>query len=396
MRKPASLAPMEGVTSFPTRLWLHLASAPAAMTTPFLRVTRAPLPDGRLPQGYAPELFELRGALPYQLMPQLLAAEADAFLRAAEWLPPAVTPAIELNCGCPAPTSAGRGAGSGLLQDPRELGDLLGHLSARIGAGRLAVKIRLGFDGRGEWPGLLPHVAAVPLARLTVHGRSRVDGYRGFADWAAVEAAAHAVTAPTWGSGDVCGLQGFAERVAQAPSAAGVVVGRGALRNPWVFAELSTGEEQTLDGPTLAHAVLCFALLHDVWLRAPHKLLSRVASGRIGAPCRAVGDAWEGLAAALTSLAFGAPQVLSPRREVPALAVSPTVVARVRQLWTHLRTSLPPELITQRLARARRLDDLLGGLLALGAATLRHRPESDLLFGGASTPTVASTVSDAG
>ena len=63
---PASVAPMEGITTFPMRLWLSLASQPAAATTPFLRATKT-FPERRLPVTYAPELFELRGVLPYTI-----------------------------------------------------------------------------------------------------------------------------------------------------------------------------------------------------------------------------------------------------------------------------------------------------------------------------------------
>ena len=79
------LAPMEGVTTFPTRLWIHWTSAPETMTTPFLRVTEATLRD-EIPVEFAPELGPLRGLLPYELTPQLLAANPEHFLRVSERL----------------------------------------------------------------------------------------------------------------------------------------------------------------------------------------------------------------------------------------------------------------------------------------------------------------------
>ena len=98
-----SVAPMEGITIFPTRLWLALASRPEAATTPFLRATQV-FPTRELPAAFAPELFQLRGVLPYRLTPQIMACTPDNFLRAAELLPAGE---VELNCGCPTQNGAG-------------------------------------------------------------------------------------------------------------------------------------------------------------------------------------------------------------------------------------------------------------------------------------------------
>lgn len=336
---------MEGVTGFPMRLWLHAASAPAAMTTPFLRVTRGQ-PEKGLPSLFAPELFALRGALPYELTPQFLAGDADNFLRAVEMLDHVPVPAIEINCGCPCPTCIGRFAGSGILAEPEVFAATVERLAAALGPGRLAVKMRLGFAATDEFPGLLPHVATRPLARLTVHGRTRAQGYGGEACWASIETAARAATAPTWGSGDVVDLSSYAAAQATSPSTAGILIGRGLLRNPWIFTELRSGIP-TFPGPrALGHALVAFALLNHLAIAAPEKLVARVASGRLSAVCGTDADAWESLAAALSTLAFGAPYLGG---------LSPNVWPRLKYLWGFLRQIAPEAYRSPRLLRVKTL-----------------------------------------
>lgn len=364
----ASVAPMEGVTIFPTRLWLHYASEPATMTAPFLRVTAA-FDAKELPFGYAPELGPLRGLLPYDLTPQLMAAEPDDFLRAADLLPPDVAPVIELNCGCPSPASAGRPFGSGILRDPCHFGMVLDRLSRALGPQRFAVKMRLGYDSPDELDALLAQVQGLPLARITVHGRTRADGYRGAARWDLIGVAAARAQVPTVASGDVIDLASYAAMRAAAPAAAGVMIGRGALRNPWVFAELRTGEAAQVELLTLLHVITCYAMLHELWLTAPEKLVARLAGGRLSEPCGTDPEAWERLAAKLTDLALGAPRVAG-LGWVPDLPVSPTVMGRLRYLWAHLQGALPEAFqgpSAQRGARrAKGLGDLLEMVRAVG------------------------------
>ncbi len=86
---PVSLAPMEGVTTFPTRLFFALTAPPQVMTTPFLRATPT-FPHKALPEAFAPELG-LGDAVPYRLELQVMAADEDDFLKAAAMAPPSVT-----------------------------------------------------------------------------------------------------------------------------------------------------------------------------------------------------------------------------------------------------------------------------------------------------------------
>ena len=387
---------MEGFTTFPMRLWLNMAARPTVMTTPFLRVTRAH-PEGRLPLLFAPELFELRGVLPYELTPQLITADSQLFLRAVRLLPPDVSTAVELNCGCPSPNSVGRDAGSGILRDPKAFATTISGMVASLGPQRLAVKMRLGFASADEFATLLQSIATLPLARLTVHGRTRADGYRGKARWDLIQQAARVAMAPTWASGDVCGIETAAQLQTAAPGVAGVVIGRGLLRNPWVFEELRCGTHQYITAATLANALLCFGLLHELTITAPAKLITKVGRGHFADLCGTSAQAWERVTAELTSMVGGYPFILGTDqvsvRELAALPLSPTAWARVRMLWAYLRSSLPEPFHAPRLMRARSASDFFSEFFAasasamqtLGAETfiLRHQLALDDCYGGA-------------
>src|SRR5690606_20203418 len=115
----------------------------------------------------------------YSLVPQFMACEPDNFLRAIELLPRDEKLPVEINCGCPTPNGAGKNAGSGVLRDPEYFGRMIERLASRVGAGKLAVKMRLGVDSPEEFPALCDEIAKLPLARLTVHGRTRKERYKG-------------------------------------------------------------------------------------------------------------------------------------------------------------------------------------------------------------------------
>ena len=384
---------MEGFTTFPMRVWLNLAARPAAMTTPFLRVTRTH-PDGRLPLLFAPELFELQGALPYELTPQLITGNVGLFVQTAQLFPPEVAPVIELNCGCPSPNSVGKHAGSGILRDPNAFGASIAALVAALGPRRLAVKMRLGVSDSSEFGPLLQHIAALSLARLTVHGRTRVDRYRGAARWDLIQHAASVACMPTWASGDICGLDTATQIQSTAPSIAGAVIGRGLLRNPWVFEELRLGAYQQLTIPTLANALLCYALLNELCMTSPAKLIAKVARGHFVGFCGTSASNWESVTAELSTMIGGYPFTLNGRSSHSSLAdlkISPTTFARLRMLWSYLRTSLPSQFFAPMLMRARSCSEFFGQLFALSEeagisqmpVVLRHQPAWDDLFGGA-------------
>jgi tRNA-dihydrouridine synthase len=378
---------MEGVTTFPMRLWLQMTAEPRAMTSPFLRVTRA-FPEDALPDTFIPELMQLRGALPYRLIPQFITGEPQQFLRAAALIPAAIAPVLEINCGCPSPNSLGRFAGSGMLHDPEFFARSLENLCAELGPGRLAVKMRLGIADDAEFPALLQALASLPLARLTVHARTRADGYRGQARWNAVQLAAASTPIPVHASGDIWGHESWQKLQRVAPHIQGAMIGRGLLRNPWIFTELDQGKRTRIDGPTFINALFCYALLQDIFLRDAGKLFQKVAKGRLGFLCRSSYAAWEKTTVELTSLVFGVPFLLLQGRSLGSRTLSPVAFSRLRFLWSYLRSSLPEPYATPTLMRCKKPDDFFEALWSVleasGHAELEigHQESWDPHFAG--------------
>ena len=371
------VAPMEGVTELPFRAWLWQTSAPEVMATPFLRVTPT-YPRSELPAMFAPELFALRSYVPYALVPQLMAANAEDFTRVAALFREA-SDFVELNCGCPSPSCVGSGAGSSLLRDPAVFHGTIERLTQAVGPARLAVKMRTGFAVATELGTLIDGIRGAPLARLTVHGRTRVDGYKGRARWDLIAKVAAKMTVPVVASGDIISRDRLQQLRAVAPLATGVIIGRGVLRNPWIFHELR-GATVTLTTAGLVDAVACFALLHQLNLSG--RLVDLIRDGLLQSSAGLEEDAWAALLRRLTIAAFGS------ERAAIDVTCERVVLGRTKMLWNHLRGSLPKPYFAPQVLRSAELPVLIAGIENCarihGAARVEvcHNVDHDWMFSG--------------
>ena len=154
---------------------------------------------------------------------------------------------IDINFGCPVNKVVARNGGSSLLKDCPVLAEVAAGVVAAVGAQvPVTAKIRIGWDQNS--------VNAVTIAKIledcgiraiAVHGRTRAQGYSGEADWEVIDAVAREVRIPVIGNGDIsCGAD--VARRKQETAVSGVMIGRAAMQNPWVFREakhfLETGE----------------------------------------------------------------------------------------------------------------------------------------------------------
>ena len=154
---------------------------------------------------------------------------------------------IEVNAGCPAPKVAGKGSGSGLLRDLPRLHEILHDVRAALDQSGvdmpLSLKCRIGWDS--ESINVMETLAIAEgegVEMLTVHGRTRLQGYNGLADWDWIGKVAAAAKIPVIGNGDVNSVEVARERINNY-GVAGVSIGRGAMHNPWLFGQIADAWE---------------------------------------------------------------------------------------------------------------------------------------------------------
>lgn len=145
---------------------------------------------------------------------------------------------IDINMGCPAPKIAQNGSGSALMKDPVLAGQIVSAVSRAVPV-PVTVKIRKGWDDTCL-TALEVALAAQEngAAAVTLHGRTRAEMYSGHADWAIIRTVKQALDIPVIGNGDVRDEQSAAQMLEQTGCDA-VMIGRGALGNPFVFARIN-------------------------------------------------------------------------------------------------------------------------------------------------------------
>lgn len=183
---------------------------------------------------------------------QIFGADGERMGEAAkkiiEWKRPEF---IDINFGCPVNKVVSKNGGSSLLKDCNLLESVASGVYKAVGNDvPVTAKIRIGWDEKHiNAPDVCRILEETGMSAIAVHGRTRSQGYRGEANWETIDAAAQAVSVPVIGNGDItCGEDVKKRREETAVS--GVMIGRAAMQNPWVFREakhyIETGE--TLPG----------------------------------------------------------------------------------------------------------------------------------------------------
>lgn len=178
---------------------------------------------------------------------QLFGSDPDIISEMAKKIEDRPFSILDINMGCPVPKVAGNGEGSALMKNPKLVEEIVSKTAKAIKK-PVTVKIRKGFDDE--------HVNAVEIARIAesagaaavaVHGRTREQYYSGKADWDIIRQVKEAVKIPVIGNGDVTSPEA-AKQLMETTGCDGIMIGRGAQGNPWIFRQIlhwmETGEEE--------------------------------------------------------------------------------------------------------------------------------------------------------
>lgn len=168
---------------------------------------------------------------------QLFGSNPDVLARAAEIVAAWNPAVIDLNCGCPVPKIVRSGAGSALLKEPRRIGEIVRAMRSASSV-PVSVKIRKGWDAGSENYLEVADIAIdAGACAITLHGRTRAQGYAGTADWDAISKLVQYSSVPVFGSGDVFSPQ-QAIAMREETGCAGVMIARGAMGNPFIFEQI--------------------------------------------------------------------------------------------------------------------------------------------------------------
>jgi tRNA-dihydrouridine synthase B len=225
----AILAPMDGYSDWPFRsLCRGLGSAMSY--TEFVKVekilSRSKQPGKKFhyEEAERPVTFQIYGDDPDLIV--------EAALRVQE-LDPDI---IDINMGCPAKSVADRGAGVGMMRTPLKIAHTFRKLTAALKV-PVTGKMRLGWENCRSYKLIARIVEENGGSLIALHGRTKEQSYSGEADWDAIAEVRAAVKIPVLGSGDVKTVSDI-ERMKKYTGCDGVMIGRAAIANPWIFSKL--------------------------------------------------------------------------------------------------------------------------------------------------------------
>lgn len=228
---PLALAPMAGITDLPFRLICRRLGC--GMTVSEMVSAKGLLYKNvkttemlRIDDGERPTAIQLFGSVPAEL------AEAARMVEASG------ADMIDFNMGCPVPKIVNNGEGSALMKNPQLAHDILAAMVKAVKI-PVTVKFRAGWDDANRNAVEVARaVEAAGVSAVAVHGRTRQQFYEGKADWSIIADVKQAVKVPVFGNGDIFTVADGL-RMLEQTGCDGLMIGRGADGNPWLFTALA-------------------------------------------------------------------------------------------------------------------------------------------------------------
>jgi tRNA-dihydrouridine synthase B len=225
---PLILSPMAGVTDYVFRRLIKRRGGVGLVVSEFISV------EG-LTRGNPKSKRQMRfdeEERPFAV--QIFGGRPERMAMGAEMAEEVGADILDVNCGCPAPKVVKNGGGSGLLREPKLLETILKEIKKSISI-PLTLKLRTGYsDASINVVDIAKMAEQCGVEHIAVHGRTREQGYKGLANWDLIKAVKEAVSVPVSGNGDVTAID-FGMKKWHESGVDGILIGRGAMQNPWIF-----------------------------------------------------------------------------------------------------------------------------------------------------------------
>lgn len=236
------LAPMEGLTYIEYRAAYHKCFADFdRYYTPFIAPGRYHLTTFS-PREKRDVDKEANAGM--DLAVQLLTKDAGAFASVARDMAAAGYTEVNLNLGCPSPTVTNKGRGAGMLRDVQALDAFFDEVFETLQGDpiRISVKSRIGYASAQELPKLMEVFNQYPISEIILHPRTGKQGYGGVPDRQAFQYAYENSRNPLAYNGDINTVEDYERLMASFPDVSGVMLGRGALKDPWLVEKIRAAE----------------------------------------------------------------------------------------------------------------------------------------------------------
>ncbi len=193
---------------------------------------------------------------------QLFGSDPESIAQAAEMIREFPFDIVDFNMGCPVPKVVKNGEGSALMTNPKAAEAALRALVKAAGK-PVTVKIRAGFQNESKNAAEIAKIAQdCGVSAVAVHGRTREQYYSGKADWNIIKEVKKAVSIPVFGNGDV--IDGIsAKKMLEETGCDGILIGRGAMGNPWIFRQIRRYLEEGIEeGKPSSEEIISMLLQH--------------------------------------------------------------------------------------------------------------------------------------